>query len=67
MTLKNVRHLKKCIRENIFEINSNKLKDSADIESLMRFASWVYHDSTELLKEWKPSASQDKEQEVNKK
>lgn len=55
MSLKEVRHLKKCIRENISEIKSNKLKDGADIESLMRFCAWVHYDSKELVKEWEKS------------
>ena len=60
MTLKDVRHLKKCIRENVSEIANNKLNDVADIESLMRFCGGVYNDSNALLKEWKSTQANPK-------
>jgi len=48
-----VRHLKKCIRENIKHINSNKLNDKADMESLIRFCGWIRNDASRVIRAWK--------------
>jgi len=52
MALKEVRHLKKTIRSSIKNINDNKLKDVADIESLQRWSAWLNRDCVRLLEEW---------------
>jgi len=48
-----IRHLKKCIRTNIKEINKNKIKDNGDVEDLARWSGWVHNDCIRLLDEWK--------------
>jgi len=50
---KEVRHLKKCIREGIKTISDNTLKDIEALESLKRWCAWVYADSEKVIKEWK--------------
>jgi len=52
MGLKEIRYLKKNIRENIKIISENKIKDKSEIESLILWCSWVYCDCNNLLKEW---------------
>jgi len=47
-----VRHLKKCIRENIKHITENPLNNIEQLESLQRFCGWVRNDAERVIKIW---------------